>query len=399
MKICIISPLFDTFGGAEKYIITLAKELVRNHDVYVITTFSSSNKSQYYHAFKIRIKEIRPKNFDTIYNMMKNKSRHTVTLKKMLWHFCDIWNYSSYIQIKKLLVEEKPDLVYINGIKGISSSAFSIVKKSRIPNIYMIHDFELVSRWSSLFRNGEIIKHFNVLDRLYLNYMRRATRGITTVISPSKFMMDFHVNLGFFEKSNRYIVPNGMRFNNKSNIKNNETNFLFIGQIEEHKGPQIAVKAFKRLKNEKIKLHLVGKGNYLGELKKIIGNDERILLHGFVPDDKLEEIFERCSYVIFPSIWYENFPLVIFEAMNRGLPVIASNLGGLPELIKDGYNGFLFRPGDVACLQNIMEKISEDREMLSRFSRNAIESSKRFSLETQMESIMNIFSKTVSPSR
>jgi len=396
MKIGIIAPIFNTFGGAEKYIITLAEELAKSHEVFVITT-AGSTKFQDKKNPNLRIIEITPRNVGSLYNMMANKSTENITLKKMLWHFFDIWNISSYIQIKKILVEEKPDLIYINGIKGISSSVFSIVKKLIIPHTYMIHDFELVSRWSSLFRNGKIIKHFNVLDRLYLNYMRRATRGITTVISPSKFMMDHHVNLGFFEKSNRYIVPNGIRLNNKSKIKkNNETNFLFIGNIEEHKGPQIAVKAFKRLKNKKVKLHLVGKGNYLGELKKIIGNDKQILLHGFVPDDELEEIFERCSYVVFPSIWYENFPLVINEVMSRGLPVIASNLGGLPELIKDGYNGFLFRPGDVACLQNLIEKIFEDREMLSRLSRNAIESSKRFSLETQMESIMNIFSKTVS---
>jgi len=141
-------------------------------------------------------------------------------------------------------------------------------------------------------------------------------------------------------------------------------------------------------------LHVVGRGTYLDELKKLAANDDRIIFYGFVKDDDLKEISDRCSYCIFPSIWYENYPLVIYEMMRNGIPVIASNIGGIPELVQDGYNGFLFPPGDVDSLVETIEKVSIDQKILSSLSRNSISTSKKFKLENQIKTIQDIFDET-----
>ena len=118
------------------------------------------------------------------------------------------------------------------------------------------------------------------------------------------------------------------------------------------------------------------------------------IFHGFIENKKdLEKIIDRCSYVIFPSIWYEVFGLVIIEAMNRGLPVIASNIGAIPELIKDGYNGFLFEPGDVDSLHSIIENLVNLKKISSNLSKNAIDSSKNFSMEKHLKSILDIYNQ------
>ena len=94
--------------------------------------------------------------------------------------------------------------------------------------------------------------------------------NIDGVISPSQFLMDFHVNHGFFKKSKQYIIPTA--FTTKKEIKFSASKgkeFLYVGQIVEHKGPQIAIKALKKLTNKDYKLHIVGKGTYLDTIKKI----------------------------------------------------------------------------------------------------------------------------------
>ncbi len=396
MKICIISPLYDpsSLGGRERYIATLVSELTKNYEVVVLTTKSFVDE-QNKEKFKEKIIELNPKNIGTPFEMLTEPSTE-ITFKKLLLHLFYIWNLAIYFQIKKALISEKPDLVFINGIRGISSSVFTAIEKLKLPHIYMMHDFELISRWSGLYRSGKIIKKFNFLDNLYLNYMRKKTSKLPTVISPSKFLMDYHLQNKFFKHSKQFVVPNGAILKDDSKIREGSAKeFLFLGQVVEHKGPQIAVEAIKKIKSQDIKLHVIGRGSYLAKLKKIAGDDNRIIIHGFVKDEDLLEIFDKCSYAIFPSIWYENYPLVIFEVMSKGIPVIASDIGGIPEMVQENFNGFLFPPGNVDSLTEIIRKVIDDKNILLPLSKNSISTSKKFKLEYQINSIREIFDKTI----
>jgi glycosyltransferase involved in cell wall biosynthesis len=393
MKICLIAPLFDPWliGGAERYVMMLADALYNYHEVIVITTIGPSHRSN----GKQNIIEIRTKNICSLYDMISN-SLSIGTAKKSLWHLLDIWNPVAYKEIKNILDKENPDLIHTNGIHGFSSSLFSAIKHLQIPNIHTTHDYELISKWSSLFRKGKPITRFNLLDLMYIHHSQRLSSTIDAVISPSKFVMDLHGRLGFFKSSKKYIVPNGMKLENNIITPNEYSGneFLYIGQIVKHKGPQIAIEAFKKLKEKNAKLHIVGNGSYLEAVKRIAEGDERIIFHGFIENKKdLDKIFNRCSYVIFPSIWFEVFGLVIIEAMNRGLPVIASNIGAIPELIKDGYNGFLFEPGDVDSLHSIIEDLVNRKRISSSLGKNVIDSSKNFSMEKHLKSILDIYNQ------
>jgi len=396
MKICIITSLYHPFalGGRERYITTLVSELLKNNEIVVLTT-KSLVEDEYKIESKEKIIELKPINVGSAYEMLTKPSTH-MTFKKLLWHFFDLWNIATYLQIKNAINSEKPDLIFVNGIRGLSSSVFSAVNHSNLPQIYIIHDFELISRWSGLYRNGKNIEKFNFFEKTYINYMQKNTSKLNAVISPSKFLMDFHLKHGFFKNSKRFIVPNGVKLKNNPIVRDRISNeFLFIGQIEKHKGPQIAVKAFKKINDENLKLHVVGRGSYLDELKKISENDARIIFHGFVKNDELKNIFERCSYAIFPSLWYENYPLVIYEVMSEGIPVIASNIGGVPELVQEGYNGFLFPPGNVDSLTEIIKQVTNDNKTLNQLSRNSISTSQKFKLENQINIIQDIFDTMV----
>jgi glycosyltransferase involved in cell wall biosynthesis len=190
------------------------------------------------------------------------------------------------------------------------------------------------------------------------------------------------------------VIPNGIELHNAIQPrKNSGSEFLFIGQITEHKGLQIAINAFKKIKDSNAKLHIIGDGPYIKIAQGMSNRDNRIVFHGFVESRlELDEIFNACSYAIVPSVWYEIFGLVIIECLDRGLPVIASNIGAIPELIREGYNGFLFQPGNVDSLQSVISNLLNRKDLLYTLSKNAIESSKRFSVERYLNSIMDIYS-------
>jgi len=342
----------------------------------------------------LKIIEIKPPNIASLYDILA--SGRIGFFKQSIWHLFDLWNISSYTKIKKILDKEKPDIIHSNSIQGLSSSVFSAINSQQIPHVHTLHDYELISRWVGLFRKGKPFSSFHLFDRMYLSFSRKISSNINSVISPSRFVMNFHKRLGFFKNSDTYIVPNGYTPDYKSDPKKeNNKEFIFMGQIWYHKGPHIAVKAFQQVKDKKARLHIVGRGPYFDALKKIASNDRRIILYGFVEQGKLVHILKRCSYFILPSIWYENFPLVINEAMSKGLPVIASNIGGIPELVKDEFNGFLFEANNIISLRHIIENVINDKYDLTKLSENAILSSRKFPFESQMKSILEIYSKTI----
>src|SRR2546427_2666728 len=398
MKICLLTPLFHPWnaGGAENYVNTLAQDLDKHHEVIVVTNKGPKAREQNKSNTNPRVIEINPINIDSLYSVIQKRS-FIWTIKKSLWFILSMWNISTYVQIKRILDVEKPDLIHTNGLKGFSAFLFSFGKQLQVPQIHTVHDYELISPWVTLFRRGKPISRFNILDRIYMGFMRKISGNLDVVISPSQFVMDLHTKLGFFKNSKHIVVPHGMTLDCNAIPKQNATGeFLFVGRIIKEKGPQIAVKAFKKIKNKNVRLHIVGKGPYLESVKQIADGDQRIIFHGFVQNADLKQIFKRCSYLIFPSLWYETFGLVINELMNKGFPVIASNIGDIPELVIDGHNGFLFEPGDVDSLHHIMEDLINDNETLYKLSMNAIESSKKYALEEHTKSILEIYSSILS---
>jgi glycosyltransferase involved in cell wall biosynthesis len=399
LRICILSPLYDpwVWGGAERYAKAIAEELSQEHEVIVITSKGPKEREKFQYNKNLSLIEINPLNFSTHYDAshedLVDVKASKILLKKIIWHIIEFWNISAYLQLKKILTQVKPDIIHSNGVKPFSLFLFPLVKKLGIPHVHTIHDYELISIWSGLYRNRKIISKFNLLDKIYIDHMRRISQSIDAVISPSRFTLEIHEKLGFFKKSSKFVVPNGNIKPIKKEIQklhlSNE--FLLLGRIVENKGYEEVIKSFMKISNENVKLHIAGDGPYLSYLKEISEGDNRIIFYKYVSDEVLDNILEKCSYLIVPSKWYETFGLVIIEGLNRGLPVIASRIGGIPEIIKDGYNGFLFSPGNTDELKSIIEKIIGNEILFHELSKNAIESSKRFSIKNQLSETLKVY--------
>lgn len=151
----------------------------------------------------------------------------------------------------------------------------------------------------------------------------------------------------------------------------------FIGGLSEHKGAHLLVSAVRLLPDlASLDLKIYGRSDlnpkYFEKLLRLADTDQRIHFCGTFSNESIGKIFAELDVLVVPSIWYENTPLVIYSAQAAGCPVIASNLGGMAEVVGHDRNGLLFDAGDVAGLASAIERLARDRALLRQLAANAV---------------------------
>lgn len=380
MKICIISNLYRPYiiGGAE-----ICAEMTANgladcgHDVFVITTSPDAGlRPSTDISGKIRIYKFNPLNLYHTY-----WADSTSAIYKPLWHLIDIWNLQPYFAVKNIIKREMPDIIHTHNLGGFSTSIFSAIKCFEIPHFHTLHDFQLLSPWSTLFRNGTNVDEFNFLERRFVNIKRILSSSVDVAISPSRFVLDTHLKHGFFKDAKHVVLPLGIDLGDHNSIisKNyDRINLLYVGGLVWHKGVHLLIEAFQSITSEKMMLHIVGKGKDEEMFWHMAKSDRRIIFHGFVSAEERDRIYSEANIVVVPSIWYDNSPTVIYESFSHATPVIGSRIGGIPELIQDGFNGLLFEPGNVEDLKVKIEYLVSNEKLLALFAENTFILSRNF---------------------
>lgn len=401
MKICTIIYAYppDVCGGADVYAHRISKELSKKgHDVVVITTKPyrglRSLKPSFEELNGIKIYRFYPMNIFSLVNLDKKPM-----YLKIIWQFFDLWNIHAYYIVKSVLKKEKPDVVHIHTPIWFSLSVFDAVKKLNIPSVFTLHDYLLLCRRTILLHpSGKICNKPKLICKIYQHLSKAIVNSKPDVVtSPSQFVLDMHINNQYFVKSNHVKLPLGIDIATKKRIEKeyNTIDILYVGNLVKHKGVQILIKAFRDIKESNLRLHIAGKGPYADELKRLAKNDERIIFYGFVTESKLFELYELANITVVPSIWYDNSPVVIYESFKSGTPVIGSDIGGIPELIKDGYNGYLFEAGNINELKSIINKLPHSKENLKLMHRNVLESIKKYGMNKHIESLENIYNVAI----
>ncbi len=344
-------------GGAEISVRRIVEKLLeRGHEVLVITT-SPDNELHIEKKDKLKIYRINPLNLYAFYSF-KNKSN----FQRLIWHIFDLWNPTSYKLVKNILNEEKPDVVHVHNFKGLSSSIFRAISSLKLPTLFTMHDCSLICPRSNLLNgNGEKCVKPNKLCILYGKFQKFSIENnVNCVNAPSQFIINKIKSYGFFKNVKNIKTPLGIEITNEKSKKNYEIiDILYVGSLSLHKGVHILINAFKKLKQENIRLHIVGEGADAESLKNMADNDKRITFHGYRESEELFNFYKKANITIVPSICYDNSPMVIYESLMQGTPVIGSRIGGIPELIEEGYNGFLFEPDNIDELEKILSNLTK----------------------------------------
>jgi glycosyltransferase involved in cell wall biosynthesis len=391
MKICIVSNLYPPYiiGGAEITVANLSEKLVeRGHEVVVIST--SSEKKESIQTLKgIKIYRINPRNVYTLYDHQDKSA-----LTKALWHTIDLWNPYSYKKISNILEAETPDVVHVHNYKGFSMSIFDSVKHSGIPLVFTAHDCSLICpRANLLHGNGEVCQDPKLFCNFYSAMQRRLIKDkVDWFTAPSQFIIKKLKTHQFFQNVKTSKIPLGIELIDEKLVKDYETiNIAYMGGLNRIKGVQVLINAFQKIKNNHILLHIYGKGIDEEEFKEMAFSDPRIIFHGYLERDKLMDFYRETNVTVLPSICYDNSPMMIYESLTNSTPVIASEIGGIPELIEDNYNGYLFKPGDEHELQSILEDLIKNPETLKVLENGAFRSAAKYSMEQYVSSFEEIY--------
>lgn len=196
------------------------------------------------------------------------------------------------------------------------------------------------------------------------------------VLAPSRFLAQMFAHNGF-PAPRLQVLPYGLDQGRVRRLPvarpRRPLRLAFAGVLSPWKAPHVLIDAVRSLPGE---LELVLWGNdqetmfldYIAELKARAADDPRIRFAGAFGREQIDEVFAAMDVLVVPSVWYENTPFVILEAFEAGVPVIASRLGGMSEVVQDGRNGFTFAPGDAASLAAVLGACRDDPERLRRLA-------------------------------
>jgi GT2 family glycosyltransferase/glycosyltransferase involved in cell wall biosynthesis len=205
-----------------------------------------------------------------------------------------------------------------------------------------------------------------------LRHMRAICARVTHFLAPSKHMRDRFLRFGIAE-DRITISPYG--FDHEPFDRADRTNAAtlrigFLGSLMVSKAPHVLLEAFARLPKGSATVDLFGAitpyhgdRSYESTLEPLMRQDG-VRFHGVVSHEQIPDALRAMDVLVVPSRWPENSPLVIQEAFLAGVPVVASDIGGIPEFVTPGQGGLLFQPGDVDGLATLLRRLASDRSEL-----------------------------------
>jgi glycosyltransferase involved in cell wall biosynthesis len=285
-----------------------------------------------------------------------------------------VWASRSYREVEALIAKEKPDVAHFhNTLALISPSAYYACHEQGVPVVQTLHNYRLLCPSATLMRVGRVCEAClgrsvpwpGMVHACYRD-SRAATAAVAGMLAVHRAIgtwrgkVDVYVALTEFAR--RKFIEGGLpaeRIVVKPNFVSPDPGLkqgaceyaLYVGRLTEEKGPRVLLKAWARLDGH-VPLRIVGDGPLREELTGQVGamGLTGTELLGLVSSEKIAGLLHGARFLVFPSVWYEGFPLTIAEAFACGVPVIASRLGSVAEIVADGKTGLHFTAGDDADL-------------------------------------------------
>ncbi len=332
-----------------------------------------------------------------------------------------IWAKDSYEEIRNTIERERPILAHFHNIFPlISPASYYACREAGVPVIQTLHNYRLFCPAATFFRNGQIcqecIGHGLWRGVRYGCYRgsRAATATVALMLAFHRYretwteMVDCYIVLSQFSRekfveaglpSAKVLVkPNFVHPD--PGVRNASGDYvLFVGRLSREKGLHTLLAAWEPLRN-RIPLHIVGDGPLRPELNGLKSRPDlrNIHFHGYLRRDQVHSLMKNARFLVFPSEWYECFPLTVAEAFACGTPVITSQLGAMAEIVEDHRTGLHFIPGDSADLAAKVDWAwSHPQEMESMGREARAEYVAKYTAERNYQMLMDIYARAKSP--
>lgn len=398
MKILVISDLYPPYqiGGYEINCRDSVDALTnRGHEVTVLTSTWGIERK----AAQGKIHRLLDYDPSFLENRSNNYARKSIYLLHRFLQLRRVFVSRRNYQITRHMISKiEPDIVYLWHLGHLTVSPALAAQDTGIPACFRIEDYSLARIKQLVDTGGSSPK------RLYrsLTFGKKDIQKLRmeNLLFISEYVKSYYLQAGFspvgmdvvpgglpvhslLDPINRLVVP----FTSKDGM----IRLIFSGRIEPEKGPDIAIRAVASLKaefeNPLVYLDIVGDGNpsFLDSLKQLANNlsvSDRVTFWGRLSQGEVLKRFQCSDALLFTSRWQEPFGRVVIEAMAQGLPVIAAQNGGIPEIINNFENGLLIEPSNPQELVNAIKMLLKDPALAASISHNAfVTVCSRFTLE------------------
>lgn len=377
MRVLLVNKFHYLKGGSEKYYFELG-DLLKKHGHQVAFFSMKSDKNLKTNEKEYFVDEIdlnvgsKLKALDVIYSK-KNK-----------------------VKMLQAIEDFKPDIIHLNNFqRQLSESIIEAANEKNIPIVFTAHDVQAVCPAITMLDNDKNIcelckngKYFNCIKKKcvknsLLKSVLAAVEGefyrikkvynkkIDWIIAPSNFYKQKLIEDGIEEK-HITAIHNFIEID-KYNLDLKDDGYgLYIGRLSKEKGILNLIEAYSSILNNK--LYIAGDGPEREKIEEIIERrhlKDKIILLGYINQDEVKEYLRNARFIVVPSIWYENCPYSIMEALAIGKPVIGANIAGIPELVKDKVNGLLYKYDSISDLEAKMKLLYENPDLAKKYGDNA----------------------------
>lgn len=329
------------------------------------------------------------------------------------------YNRQIYQDVVRTIKDERPDVAHIHNVFPlISPSVYAALHESNVPIVQTIHNYRFMCPNGQFFVHGHIcedclssnfysafkkkcFRNSRMLSAVYAISISRMWRTgviqkyITKYIALNNFVAEKLLASGIpdrkIEICGNFIEPLTGSFSNRKGY------ILFLGRLSAEKGVKTLLTALSKLDN--VRLKIAGSGPEENNLKEYAERRcyNNVDFLGHVSGGNKYKLIAEAQCMIVPSEWYENFPVSVMESLSLGTPVIASNIGGLPDMIEHNVTGLLFTPGSANDLAKSIDSLISDPIRITEMSQQAIETAKKiFSPEQHLNQLVDIYQQAIS---
>ena len=324
MKIILVNSLYQPQerGGAEKFVRRLAAEAAEaGHQVAIVT---SAPKAGRWEVDGLPVFGL-ASDFAAINDWP--------LAKRYVWQLANLWGRGRAQELKKILRDQRPDLVVTNNMLGLGLRC--LAEASTYRHVHILHDTQLIYP-SGLVHFGQEGRVDAWVFKLYRSIVRAESSQVKKAVSPSLWLLEWHRQRGLFASCAACVLPNPRPQPVESRVPASAGPFrlLFVGQLERHKGLELLVEAFRSLDPQRYSLTIAGSGS-MGSWLRQQAESGGIDFVGFQSSRQISRLMAESDCLVVPSLVWENAPLVLSEAIASGLPAIGSDFGGIAELITE----------------------------------------------------------------
>lgn len=395
MRILIVNSWYfpNMKGGAEQSTKLLAENLLNaGHQVAVLSGDGVSAQN--------KVEEV---NGVSVYRIRTALTKEWHGAKKVYRKLIDLKNKQLEDAFDDICQDFRPDVIHTNSLSGISFCLWKLAADRKIPVVHTLRDYSVCSP-KGVFECPENVK---IPYKAFLQYYAKKgcawSEFVPYVTAPSEFTLKALLNRGYFSNAKSECVVNAVNVDLnevKQNIQMRKEQsrkkkvILYAGRLLELKGVRLLIDTFRELNYEDVELRICGEGELEAYVKENASKDKRIIYCGQLSQQQLNEEYLKADFVVMPSLWDEPFGRIVIEANKHGAPVLGSNRGGIPEIIRTIHGGEVFASDDK---QDFKQKLVQFIEMdcYDNYYAGIIQNIEKYSVSQQVKNFEKIYKQLV----